>query len=456
MKKRSYQILFVLILLLAIAVRGYKLASNPPGLYWEEVALGYDGYSLWQTGRDHHGNPWPIVAFESFGDYKPSLYFYLVAPFVGLLGLNAWAVRLPSLIAGVAVVIGVGQFVKLIATHDEKQQRSLTLLGMVVTAVSPWAMHFSRAAWESHVATALILWGVIFGWRFLRSTRLKHLYLSTVLFLLSLYAYHAARFVAPVLGLAIVVLKFIQPKQLLQFVGKKRLKLAPLLLLVIVMTAPFVISFRRPELTQRFSETSLFSDLALIKESNRLKEMAGNTLMARVVYHRYLLYGRKILENIWSHFNLDFLFISGDANPRHSIQYFGHFYHFELFLLLLGSYWLIKNKPKVTRFMFFWLLVGLIPVALTKTTPHALRILHVLPIFTVAITYGIYHLWQLYRQWLQRLQLQRIRLEPSKWLWLLPSIIAAAYLLEFSWYQHYFFHIYLKNMDISGKLNTQL
>ena len=49
----------------------------PPALNADEAAFGYNAYSLVETGKDEHGNAWPIH-FQSFNDYKPGFYFYLV------------------------------------------------------------------------------------------------------------------------------------------------------------------------------------------------------------------------------------------------------------------------------------------------------------------------------------------------------------------------------------------
>ncbi|MBU1967161.1 hypothetical protein KKH50_02615, partial [Patescibacteria group bacterium] len=108
MKKRLFLILFSLILVLATGLRLYGITKFPPSLYWEEAALGYDAFSILRTGKDHHGNPFPIVAFESFGDWKPSLYFYAIVPFIKLLGLTELAVRLPAALSGIVIVIGIG------------------------------------------------------------------------------------------------------------------------------------------------------------------------------------------------------------------------------------------------------------------------------------------------------------------------------------------------------------
>ncbi len=90
---------------LGIGVRFYHLTSLPPAPYWEEVALGYDAYSLGLTGKDHHGHPWPIAAFESFGDWKPSGYFYAAAISIKTFGLSVWATRFPAVLAGCLLVL---------------------------------------------------------------------------------------------------------------------------------------------------------------------------------------------------------------------------------------------------------------------------------------------------------------------------------------------------------------
>ena len=88
-------ILLMSILLVAASLRLVALSTNPPSTYWDETSLGYDAYSLLKTGKDYHGNPFPILAFPSFGDYKPSLYFYAIVPFMAVLGTTTLAIRLP-------------------------------------------------------------------------------------------------------------------------------------------------------------------------------------------------------------------------------------------------------------------------------------------------------------------------------------------------------------------------
>ena len=392
MKQRLFLRLFTFILIVATGLRLYGITSFPPSPYWEEVALGYDAYSILETGKDHHGNSFPIVAFESFGDWKPALYFYALVPFIKFLGLTELAVRLPAALSGIAIVIGVGilarQFV------EKKKRNIFQLIVMGVTAISPWAIQFSRAGWEVNLATALILWGVVLFMKGLEKKKRKLWFLigSVVLLSLSMYAYHSAKVVAPLLGLGLAILWF----------KKKEKNLAQLIIsagVALVLISPIIFSLGSSQTNQRFTETSIFSDSSVIEESNLRKERAGNTLLSRVIYHRYVLFTKEILQNFFDHFQADFLFVSGDVNPRHSIQYMGTFYHLEAVFLILGFYALFSRKNKYGWFLLWWLVIGIFPAALTKTTPHALRILPTLPVWMILIGLGIQESLNLFKKY---------------------------------------------------------
>ena len=146
MKKSNW--LLVAILVLAAALRLWRIGQAPHGFNADEAAIGYNAYSLLKTGRDEHGNSWPLH-FESFADYKPGGYFYLALPFIAFLGLEKIAVRLPSIIAGIASVWLV---YKLTGELFKKQRKVLGLgvseLAAIALALSPWQIQFSRGGWK--------------------------------------------------------------------------------------------------------------------------------------------------------------------------------------------------------------------------------------------------------------------------------------------------------------------
>lgn len=453
MKKKLTLISFVLILFLAIFLRLYKLdtLTSP---YWEEVALGYDAYSISQTLKDHHGNFLPIVAFESFGDWKPSFYFYTIIPFIKLFDLSILAVRLPSFLSGMAIVLGVFYLLKLITPKNLlKEKPYIPLIGMFITAISPWAIMFSRAGWEVNLATALILWGVNLFIFFIKQeeTHYPTLLGSILLLVLATYTYHAARIIAPVVGVMLVLLWFSQTSASTKFVTNVQRffnKQTNTLLIggfvAILLISPLAMNLKNNTTTQRFKETSLFTELSIIEESNTAKELQNN-IIGKLFYHRYVFFAREVAINFLDHFRIDFLFVSGDGNVRHSSQYFGQLYHIEIIFLFLGAAFVInalrkiKNDPYPLEFKnYLWFLIGLlfisiIPASITKTTPHSLRILPSLPVFMVFISYGIAYFIDQAKNILEKLNLKNKLIGR-----IFLKLIIIAYLLELAiFWRHY-------------------
>src|SRR3989338_8281850 len=144
---------------IAVFLRLFNLGKTPIALEWDEVALGYDAYSIIQTGRDQFGHFLPIN-FRSLDDWKPPLYVYSALPGIFLFGLNDFAVRLPSAVFGSLAVILVFFLVQeFFQERPEKNQ--IALLSALFLAISPWHLQFSRAAFETNlsvtVTTAAVL-----------------------------------------------------------------------------------------------------------------------------------------------------------------------------------------------------------------------------------------------------------------------------------------------------------
>ncbi len=336
----------ILVIILAAALRFYQLGENPPSLYWEEAALGYDAYSILTTGKDFHGHPWPLVAFESFGDWKPSLYFYSAVPSVAIFGLTPLAVRFPSALFGTLTVLLVYWLIK---------DRRVGLAAAAFLAISPWHLQLSRAGFEANLGLFL----VVLGW-----------FWSPAL-ALSMYAYHANRLLAPLLFIL-----FAASGRIKKFWSSG--------LVFLLLALPLLLQFNSPVIRQRLAETSALTDLAPILKSNQLIAADGSTWWAKLLHHRFWQYKDIITDHYLDHFDFDFLFLKGDVNPRHSIQTAGGLFLIQLPLIIFG---LRRHWPLLT-----WLLLAPLPAALTVATPHALRSLAMLIPLTIFSAYGLVRL----------------------------------------------------------------
>jgi 4-amino-4-deoxy-L-arabinose transferase-like glycosyltransferase len=85
-KQRFYMFLVVIVLVAAV-LRLVNLGLYPQRFNQDEMAQGYDAWSIWRIGHDQHGEFFPLQ-FRNFNDYVPPVANYLTAPFVGLLGLD--------------------------------------------------------------------------------------------------------------------------------------------------------------------------------------------------------------------------------------------------------------------------------------------------------------------------------------------------------------------------------
>jgi 4-amino-4-deoxy-L-arabinose transferase-like glycosyltransferase len=380
--------LLIVIFLIAAFLRFFQLGANPPSLTWDEVAWGYNAYSLGIDGRDEFGRFLPYDYLESFGDFKPPMYAYLSIIPVKFFGLNEFSTRFASAFFGTLTVLITYFLTKSIFDKRQTTQNrtlnhanTLALIAAGLLAISPWHIMLSRAAFEANIATFFIVFGV---WMFLLAIYKKpfFLLLSVVSFTASIYTFNSARVVAPIL---LVILSVVFIKKLLS--EKKALFLSILLgIIMILPIAGFLVS---PQASLRYKEVNIFSDIDLVKTSNQEIANDGNAWWSRIIHNRRVIYTREFIKHYFDNLNPDFLFVKGDANPKFSTQDVGQMYAWELPFLVIGLLFLVRKRDKNWWIIPLWGLVGIIPAAFARETPHALRIEGSLPTFQILTAYGI-------------------------------------------------------------------
>ena len=349
-----------------------------PALNADEAAIGYNVYSLINTGRDEHGHIWPIH-FESFGDWKPGLFFYVVLPFVKLFGLNEWAIRIPGAVLGVGTV-----WLVYLLVGELFSAKNFKLLASFLLAISPWHIHFSRGAWEVNAGTFFIVLGV---WAFLRWTNVKDrkwLFICIFALVASLYTYHAARIVIPLLVLGMLTI------YRSQILNKSRIMALGILVGVILMF-PLVRDLLGPAGVARAGGVSIFADLGIIERINQQRGEHGNisSFGAAIFHNKVMNYSLEFFNNWGEHFWGQFLFLSGDEIERNKIPEIGQLYLFQLPLLIFGLF-LIARKPRGWGLIVWWLIVAPTAAALTFQSPHSLRSHNMVIPLTIISAYGMF------------------------------------------------------------------
>lgn len=358
MQKTVSLVIIFLIILLGFLLRIIQLNVSPPGFNADEAALGYNAYSIIQTGKDEWGQPFPLV-FKSFSDYKPGLYVYLDIPFVWFFGLTELSVRLPSILLGTLSIL----LIYLLSKHCFRKE-IIALSTAFLLAVNPWSIHYSRGAWETNIATFFILLGLLIFVKGYKSW--KWLTLAGISFDIAVYTYQSTRLVAPLLAIILIIFywrKLLNKKNLIS------------VSVIIIFLIPFFLILVDSSFLARFQGVSIFSDVGPVNRINqeRGEDRDPNGLSAKIYHNKIIAYTNNFAAHYLDHFNPNFLFISGDPLQRNKTPGMGEFYIFEIITLLTGLYFAIKGKFQDVKVIFIWLLVAPISAALTYQTPHALR-----------------------------------------------------------------------------------
>lgn len=403
-----YAFLFA-ILIFTVLTRFYGLGKIPVGPDWDEAAIGYNAYSVRNTGKDEFGFAFPLV-FRSFNDYKPPLYIYLTIPSVALFGLHTWSVRLPSALMGILAVAGTYfltrellQFMCIREGSSSRNQHSLLkfqqdferntyrssylkyvpIISSALLAISPWHIQFSRVAFEASVGVAFNIWGTIFFLRGLRSS--KYFYLSSILFALGMYTYHTERLFVP---LYILLLGTVFKNYIIQY----RKELLVSVCICLAMTVPIMVSLFDTSGLERFSSTSIFRKQTEFLEKSVQKynwDKEHGSFVGQFLNDRRFEWAKIFISGYISHFSPRWLFATGDY-PRHHAPDSGLLYLWTIPFLCIGLIVIFGEFKILQRYLYGWLLISPLASAFTYEAPHAVRTLVFLPAFEIIVSVGIW------------------------------------------------------------------
>lgn len=380
MKERFGVLLFFLVIIVSIVIRLWSLGEVPISPDWDEVSLGYNAYSIFHTGKDEYGKLLPIV-IRSFDDYKPALYAYLSIPSVVIFGLTAFAVRLPSAIFGVLTVVALYFLVQ-----ELFRKNYISLLSSFLLAISPWHIQFSRIAFESNVGLSLNIFFALFFLKGLKKPWL--LFVSSIFAGLSIYVYQSEKVFTPLL---LLVLLIIYRKDFFSIPRKHIFSFFVIGIIVVIPMIAYLITDKNA--LGRARGVSIFSESnELLKENSRklLVDKNNNDSLGLFLDNRRIEFTKSVISGYISHFNINWLFITGDIS-RHHAPNMGLMYLFELPFLFLGIYYLFfGNLDKKSKFFVFsWLLIAPIPASITSGVPHAVRVLNAVPMASVLTALGL-------------------------------------------------------------------
>lgn len=425
------RILLIIVIAIAFFLRFFSLSVNPPALTWDEAAWGYNAYTLSLTGKDEFGRFLPITYLESFGDFKPPMYAYLSVIPIKLFGLNEFSIRFASAFLG-SITVLLTFFLVIQLFPQIKGKNFLGLLCAFILAISPWHILLSRAAFEANVASFFIILGTLL---FLISTgkRLRPwvFLVSMLSFVAACYTFNTSRVFLPLFVSSLFICRW---KIFFNNWKKALIAVIP----AVIVFIPLAIFLTTPQAKLRYEEVNIFSDISVIERTNQEIKNDNNVLYSKILHNRRFAYAVEYIRHYFDNFDPAFLFIKGDGNPKFSIQDVGQMYLWELPFIVIGSFLLFRKKEGNWVVVPLWLLLGIVPAATARETPHALRIETILPMPQLITAYGIFYAY-FYISKIKR------KILSIKIFYVLCGIFITCVLLNFIYFFHtYFFHYPIK------------
>lgn len=376
-KPISFKILLTLVLLSGFFLRIWDIGNIPPSPSLDEVAIGYNAYSILKTGADEYGAKYPLI-LRAYDDWRPALYVYLVIPFVRLLGLNVVAVRLPSVILSIFSILGAYYLVRKLFEKD-KNSNLIALFTAFLFAVSPWHIYISRLGHEANAALAFLILGMA-------CLFYKRNIVGIMLATLSFMSYQSEKIIIPIILIIFTALfwKKLRERKISFLIG---------FLFVLPILIPFLKSSLTPVSLIRFQATNIFSAEHEKFEKRALKlasALEKKDILGQILNNRRLVAFEIVSNQYLSHFKPAWLFSNTGREP-HKVPNLGLLYVWESVLILFGLTYLYKAKigRREKAFIIFWFLSAPIPAAITTDAPHAMRSYTFLPILQILGSCGL-------------------------------------------------------------------
>lgn len=417
--------MLVIVFLLALFVRCFNLSEYPVGFQIDEATLGYNTYSILQTGRGETGVFLPLYN-STFNDFYPTGYFYLDLPFISLMGLTVTATRLPAALFGAFSIFAI-YYLSFALFRNKK----ISVLAALLLALNPWHIMLSRGSSESLVALFFVMFGFAFIIDSIRSKKLLSVTMGTLLLSISVFIYHAPRVFIPIFLIAIYVFSY---RELL----KKRKYALYLLgsftfLSVLIAFLIFII----PGGTERFKQTSIFTfpETRLVLEEQYREDGVAKAplLVTRMLHNKPVNYFLAFTSQYMEYFTGAFLFIKGGQPLLFTIPNMGLLYLFELPFLIWGGYSIMKSKDKRGRLILVWLLCAPIVSSLTiDDSPNVRRAINMIPALEIIAAVGIYEA-------VKRLFFVKSKKVSLKLRYVLVSIVFLFFAFNISYFMHQYF-----------------
>ena len=352
------------ILIIAFFLRSYNIENIPTGIYPDEAVNAADALNALKTNH--------FRLFYENNQGREGFFINLQALALKVFGISIFALKFWSMVFGTITVLGIYLLAK-----EIWQKRSVALVAAYLTAVSFWAINFSRIGFRAIMVPFLLSFSFYFFLRGLRTKSFISFMFAGAVFALGLHTYIAFR-LAPLILIIFVIGLMLSYENFLKIYWKHALVF---IVSAFIVAAPMFWDFYQypHHFFGRANAVSIFSPE--INHGNFWGTL-GETLGLSLIKYNFV----------------------GDQNWRHNYPPYAILDPISGIAFLVGFLYLIprtikllvrrlrdkdRNRELAINFLFLsWFFVMLMPEFLTdEGLPHALRSIGTIPIvFLIAAT----------------------------------------------------------------------
>lgn len=364
-------IIFLVVILIAVVLRFYQLGKIPPGLIIDEASEGYNAFSILHTGRDRYGQSLPIL-FRSFGSFQAPLYTYLSVVPIYLWGNSIFSIHFVSALSGVVLVIIT--FI-LFANVKKRREIGLSAPAVFLVAVSPWAVFFSRIGTEANLGVTLFALSFLIF--YLSLSRFWLFPLASFTLGLSTHAYYSERLISIIFLIGFILLF---RKSLLL---KKKFLILGIILFTLTQI-PHLIIANSGALTRRLNQVEYFSNQFFQSNSGSLRF---------IPLGRPLFVIREFLSQYLAYFSPKNLFFDPDPQAVRSMPDLSVFYSWMIIPFIFGLRSLVINRlSTISKMIILLVILAPIPASLTRDPFSSIRSIVFFWGVTMIIALGVNYL----------------------------------------------------------------
>ncbi len=266
---QHYKTTIFILFSLTIFTSTFKLGKVPYGLHVDEAGMAYDALSLSQYGVDRYLNRFPAYLIN-YGGGQSAMYAYLSAILIKIFGYSINIIRTPAVILRLLIFIS-GLF---IMKNENNKLKTFSFLFLLT--ISPYFIMQSRWGLDCNLMVGFLTISVCLLIQAITKNNIKLLFISGLLFGLTLYTYALSYIIVPILlFFTCVYLLYIKKTNIKELIilGTPIFLLAlPLILMILVnngfidemeglITIPLLKDYRGAEISLK----NIFNNLYILR-----------------------------------------------------------------------------------------------------------------------------------------------------------------------------------------------